>query len=219
MSEALLKVTPREHLGKSGSRKLRRVGFVPGIYYIDGKEATHFSVDAKIFRGIMAGDSNVIDIDLGKGNPLPSIVKEIQVDPISGKYLHIDFLGVKLDENVVVEVPIHVIGIAAGVKAGGIQQILMRHVEVECLPLDIPEAIDVDVSALEINDTISVEIIKHEKVKILSDPDSVIVSILPPRLEVEEEVEEAVEGEEESAEPEVVGKGKKEESEEESGKE
>jgi large subunit ribosomal protein L25 len=219
MSEVVLKATPREHLGKSGSRKLRREGFVPGVYYIQGKAATHFSVDAKTFRGIMASDSNVIDIDLGKGIPLPSIVKEIQVDPVSGKYLHIDFLGVKLDEKVVVEVPIHIVGTAAGAKAGGIQQVLMRHVEVECLPLDIPEAIDVDVSALEINDTISVETIKQENVTILSDPDSVIVSILPPRLEVEEEVVEAEEGEEESAEPEVVGKGKKEESEEESGKE
>jgi large subunit ribosomal protein L25 len=104
-------------------------------------------------------------------------------------------------------VPVHFVGTAAGVKSGGILQVLQRQVEVECLPLDIPEAIEVDVSALEIHDSISLESIAREKVVFLTNPDTVLVTVLQPRLEVEEEAEKV---EEEQAEPEVVGKGKKE---------
>ena len=206
MSEVALTVNTRDKVGKSESRRLRREGMVPGVYYFHGKEAMHFAVDAKILRGILAGDSNVVDIQLGKGKALPSIVKEIQKDPISGKLLHIDFMGVNLDEVVVVEVPVHIIGTAAGTKAGGILQVLLRHIEVECLPLDIPDSIDVDVSELEINDSINVSAIEIEKAKIITEADAVIASILPPRIEEEEVGEEEID---EDAEPEVVGKGKK----------
>ncbi|MCA9742378.1 MAG: 50S ribosomal protein L25 [Deferribacteres bacterium] len=206
MSEVALTVSAREKVGKSESRRLRREGLVPGVYYFHGKEAKHFAVDAKVLRGILASDSNVVDIKLGKGKALPSIIKEVQKDPISGRLLHIDFMGVNLDEKVVVEVPVHVVGTAAGAKAGGILQVLLRHLEVECLPLDIPDAIEVDVSALEINDSVNVSAIEAGEFTIITDADATIASVLPPRLEEEVEEEEV----DEEAEPEVVGKGKKE---------
>ena len=207
MSEVALSALAREKVGKSESRRLRREGLVPGVYYFHGKEAMHFAVDAKTLRGIISGDSNVVDLKVGKGKPLPTIIKDIQKDPITGKLLHIDLMGVNLDEKVVVEVPVHITGTAAGVKEGGVLQVLLRQIEVECLPLDIPDAIDIDVSALEINDSINVGTIELEKVEIISDADAVIASVLPPSIEEEEEEE--TEETEEDAEPEVVGKGKK----------
>lgn len=218
MAEIALRVEPREKVGKSASRRLRRAGKVPGVYYYHGQPAEHFTVDAKVFRTLIGGDHSVIDLDFGKGKPKPSIVRDVQFDPVSGEILHIDFLGVKLDEEVVVEVPLEFTGTPAGVKLGGILQVLHRHLEIGCLPLDIPESIEIDVSALDIHDSLTVAAIPAGKYKILDDPETVIVTVLPPRLEAEEVTEE-VEGE--AAEPEVVGpKGKKEEEREgESGKE
>lgn len=211
MSEVALSVSAREKIGKSEAKRLRREGMVPGVYYFHGKDAMHFAVDSKILRGILSSDNNVIDIKLGRRKALPSIVKEIQKDPISGQLLHIDLMGVNLDEKVIVEVPVHIVGTAVGSKAGGVLQVSLRHIEVECLPLDIPDAIDVDVSELDINDSISVSVLQVDKVEILNDPDTTIASVLPPRLE--EELEEEEEEIDEEAEPEVVGKGKKEDEE------
>lgn len=212
MSEVNLQVTGRDEAGKKSAKRLRRQGFIPAIYYSHGQEAVPLAVNAKLFKNILAGDSNVIDLDFGKDKPMPSIIKDIQWDPVTSEAIHIDFLGVKLDEKVVVEVPINFVGTARGAKNGGIVQMLLRAVEVECLPLDIPEHLEVDISELDIQDSLDVSVLHNDKVTILTEPDTTLVTVLPPRLETEEE---AAESEEEAEEPEVVGKGKREEEDEE----
>lgn len=213
MAEAILKVEARDTTGKKAAKDLRRAGKIPGVYYFHGQQNISLAVDRKMLHAAMTSEASVIDLDLGKGKKLPTIIREIQWDPITAAPIHVDFLGVKLDEEVTVEVPLHLVGTPVGVRVnGGVLQQLLRSIEVECLPLDIPEHIEVDVNELDINDTIHVSDLKVEKVKILNEPDTLILSILPPRLEEEPAAAEAAE--EEPAEPEVIGKGKQEEGEE-----
>lgn len=216
MSEVKLQVEKRETRGKEAAKKLRREGKIPGIYYFQGQEAIALAVDEKQLHGVVSGEGSVVDLQVGKGKILPSIIKDVQWHPVTSEPVHVDFLGVKLDEAVVVEVPLSVVGTSKGVKnAGGVLQQVHRYVEVECLPLDIPEHIEVDISDLDINDTVHASDLHFDKGQIVTDPDTLILSILPPRVEVEVEEEEAVPEGEEEAEPEVVGKGKKEQEEEE----
>lgn len=210
-SDTKLKVVAREGTGKGYARELRRQGMIPGVYYYHGQEAKAISVDVKLFHTIASGKGSVVDLQIGRAKILPSIIRDIQWDPLTGHPLHVDFMGVNLDEKIVVEVPLHFVGTSTGVKnKGGVLQTMIRAVEVECLPLEIPDFIDVDLTDLDIHDSVHVGVLKADKVKIVSDPDSVIVTVVPPRLEVEE-VPEEVEAGEEQEEPEVVSKGKKEE--------
>ena len=210
MSEEIrLSVNRRESVGKKAAKRARREGNIPGVYYFHGQEAIPISMNAKAAIAALSSDSSVIGLDAGDGKSLPSIVREVQRDPITGKPLHIDFLGVKLDEMVTIEVPVHLVGTAIGVKEkGGTLQFTQRAIEIECLPLDIPEAIEIDVSHLDIHDSITAADIKVENAKILTENAAVIVSVLPPRLE--EEITEEAEASEEARQPELIGKKEEE---------
>ncbi len=133
-----------------------------------------------------------------------SIFKDFQVDPIRGKITHFDLHEVRLDQPIVAQVAIELVGESPGVKAGGVLSALVREVSIEALPLEIPEHVTVDISEAEIGATLRVEdVVAPEGTKILDDPDTVVVSVAAPRVEVEEEPEELAEGEEpaEGAEP------------------
>ncbi len=211
MAEIKLEVEKREGTGKKIAKRLRREGKIPGIYYQHGKDNIPIVIDRKTFSMIMAGDHSVIDLKVGRAKPRPSILREVQWDPVSSQPIHVDFLGVNLDEKVVVEVPVHLSGDAIGVKNGGVQQFLQRTLEIECLPLNIPEYVEVDVTDMDIQDSKLVKELELEDIRILTDEDAVIVSILPPRLSTEDESAEAAE--EQAAEPELVEKGKKDQEE------
>ena len=142
----------------------------------------------------------------GEKEPKKCVIKEIQRDPVSGKFLHVDFLGVRMGEKITVTVPLVLNGTPAGVKSGGIMEHLIRELEIECFPRHLPEKLEVDVSNLEIGDSIHVSNLKFENMAILDDPDSAVVVIEAPRVVVEE-VEEAVE-EEMPTEPEVISEKK-----------
>ncbi len=201
MSEYTLQVAPREEHGKKISKQLRREGRLPAVYYFQGKETSRLSVDAKVFGEAFHGDANIFNIDVGDGKVVPTIIRDIQFHPVTNAVMHVDFMGVDLKKVVQVEVPVHVTGTAVGVKdGGGVLQFTLRNVAIECLPGDIPEAVDVDVTELNINDSLKVSDLTSDKVTFLTDGDSVIVSVLPPRLEVEEDEVEAAEGEEGAAE-------------------
>jgi large subunit ribosomal protein L25 len=128
------------------------------------------------------------------------MVKEIQIDPLQGTTLHTDFYEVAMDEMVIVEVPIHLVGKPEGIKMGGILEQIRRTIQIQCLPGDIPKGIDVDVSSLKIGDSIHIQDIQVGKVKILFDTNFTIATVVPPVVEekkvVEEVVAEAAEGEE-----------------------
>ncbi len=208
MAEILLTVEKREHTGKQESKRLRRAGRVPGVFYIHGQEPVPFSVDEKQVHALLGTEASVLDLKFGSGKKAKCVVREIQWHPLLDKPIHLDLMGVKMTEEIQVEVPIHLVGEAIGVKQdGGILQQNIRELSIQCLPGDIPDHIEIDISDLAVGDTIHVSDIKLEKGKILSEPQQTLAVIVPPRVEA---APVAMAEEEEGAEPEVVS-GKKEE--------
>ena len=204
MSELNLNLETRKITGKEFARKLRREGKIPGIYYHHGEEPIPFSVDRKAVQAILGQESSLLDITFDGKETKKSVIREMQFDPITNQPIHVDLMGIKMTERLTVTVSVHLLGIPKGVKNdGGILQHLIRDIEIECLPSDIPDNIEIDVTALNIGDGLQVSTIELEKVKILNDEDQVIANVIAPRI-----VEEVVESEEveEGAEPEVVGK-------------
>ncbi len=202
--ELVLKVEPRA-TGKKVVKSLRREGKVPGIYYHHGEESIPVAVDAKALRTVAHAESSLIDLEFSDGRKAKCVIREVQRDPVRGEFLHVDLMGIRLAESVTVEVPVHVVGVPVGVKdKGGVLQQALRHVEIECLPLDIPEFVEIDVSGLDIQDSLHVSDLQLEGIKILTDPEQLVVTVRPPRVHAEV-VEEAVE-EEAEAQPEVIGR-------------
>ena len=205
MGHLMLEAEVREKAGKGTARGLRREGIIPVVLYGTKEKVVSLQVKEKDFEEVKraGGEHAVIDLRVGH-DATPAVVKEEQLDPVWGKLLHVDFLRVSLTEKMKSPVPIVTIGEAAGEKAGGIVEHILREIEVECLPDRIPGNIEVDVTSLEIGDSLRVrDLTVPEAVEIVTESDRVIISVIPPRV-VEEEVEE-----EEAAEPELVGEKEK----------
>jgi large subunit ribosomal protein L25 len=211
MADIVVEVTRREQRGKEIAKKLRRDGKVPAIVYGGHKESVAITVDRKaISELITKGEHGVRSIFLlkmaGSDQQRHAMIKEIQLNPINRTIKHIDFVRVVMDEVVRVTVPVHVTGLSVGVKNnGGILDFQVRDLHIECLPGSIPDFIEIDVTALDIHDSLRIGDLKvPEGVKIFDDPDRVVVSVTLPRAEVvAEPVEAAV-----VVEPEVIKKGK-----------
>ena len=210
-----LVAAPRGEFGSRGSRRLRRSGVVPGVVYGAGKEARPFQVGARDVRNVLAGGQALFDLELEGKKAVPVVVKEQQLHPLRGNLEHIDLQEVRLDEEIQAEVAIELEGteVAPGVKGGGVLEHVTREITVEALPTEIPERLVVDVSAMEINDTMQLSSIAiPEGVKFAADdPEEITIATLsPPR--VEEEPEPAVEEEtelvgEEGEAPSAEGEG------------
>ena len=201
MAETKLKATLRDGGGKGSARKLRAEGLVPGILYGHGMEPVKVALDGRDLYHVLhtgAGSNVLIDLHVGKDRHL-AMPREIQRDHVRGEFIHIDFLAVRRDEKITIDVPVHLVGESHGVKEGGVVEHHLWDLKVECLPTDVPESIEADISALGIGDSLSVAQIKAPSgATILTDPEETIVSVVPPpilKLE-EEEAAEAVEGEE-----------------------
>ncbi len=211
-----LNINKREIVGKNYCKKLRQRGFIPAIIYGHKIDSIPIYVNQKEFISILrkAGESSLIELNID-GEKINVLIKDYQLHPINNNILHIDFYAIKADEAVSLKMPIYIIGEPKGVKEkSGILEIILRELEIECLPADIPEKIEIDISNLDIGDEILVSDLKlSEKIKILTKADSVIALVSAPAVE-----EEAVAAEvpETPPEPEVIKKGKEEkESEEE----
>ena len=215
MAEQLsLEVSRREGTGKGLARRLRREGKVPAVVYGAHKDSVAITVDRKsVSELVTRSEHGVRSIFLlkmaGSDQQRHAMIKDIQIDPISRTMRHIDFVRVVMDEVVRVTIPIHPTGIAAGVKnSGGILDFQLRELHVECLPGQIPDAFEVDVTPLEIHQSLRIsDLTIPEGVKLLDDLDRVVVSVTVPRAEVvaEPTAEEAAAA---VAEPEVIKKGK-----------
>ncbi|MDX9714185.1 MAG: 50S ribosomal protein L25 [Dissulfurispiraceae bacterium] len=204
-----LKAEKRDNTGKGVARGLRREGMIPSVLYRAG-ESTAIQLPGKelaLFISRSAGEQVIVNLEFNDGAK-QAIVKDYQVDPVAGKLLHVDFQEILATETIKVNVHIILKGEPIGVKRdGGILQHVLREIEIECLPNMMPGHIDIDVSALEINQTIHVSNLKlQDGIKVLTDPEEVIVTVTA----VKEEAAAPVESEEETAaEPEVIKKGKK----------
>lgn len=210
-----LEVKERAKLGSSETRRLRKQGLIPGVLYGRGKPPHAFVVPERELRGALSGPSGlhaILDVVLEGGTTAhPSILKEYQRDPIRGTVSHIDLQEVRLDQPIHAQVAVTLVGEAPGLKLGGMITHVTRDVNVEALPMSIPEHVDLDVSALEIGDTLRVEDLPVlSGVTYLDDPhETVIVTVTLPKLvvEEEEEEEEAEVAEGEAAEGEALAEG------------
>ena len=223
MAEIVISATNRADRGKNAARRLRRRGLVPGIVYGGKGENLAVAVDPKALHRVLrseAGRNAILKLSIADHGSTNAILKNWQVDPVKESFLHADFYRIAMDVAIRVTVPIHVVGEARGVKVdAGILELVIREIEVECLPGDIPERIALDVSDLGINQSLRVsDVPMPAKVKVLQAADQVVVHVVAVK---EEEAAPAAaaapaaEGEAAAtgAEPEVIKKGKKEEEE------
>jgi large subunit ribosomal protein L25 len=214
MAQIIVEGAPRAERGKNEARRLRVSGSVPAVLYGGKGEALSLAVNAKQVTAILrseTGHNTLFQIALS-GKQEPAIVKDWQVDPVSGRLLHVDLLRVAMDVRMKVKVPVHTFGEPSGVKVqGGVFEVVTRDVEVECLPADIPTEFKVDVSGLMLNQSVRASDlpIDKTKIKLLTEANSVLAHVVALRVEEEKPVEAAVPGAV-PAEPEVIKKGKKE---------
>jgi large subunit ribosomal protein L25 len=206
MAGITLKATPRDGGGKGAARKLRAQGLVPAILYGHGMEPLKVAVDGRDLYHVLhtaAGANVLVDLRVGKERHL-ALPREVQRDHIRGRFLHVDFLTIRRDEKITVDVPIHLVGESHGVKEGGVVEHHLWDLKVECLPGNVPQSIDANITKLGIGESLSVtDIHVPGNVTVLTPPEETIVSVVPPPiLRIEEEVAEAVEGEEAVAEAE-----------------
>jgi large subunit ribosomal protein L25 len=194
-----LNVAPRENFGSRNARRMRREGLVPGVVYAGGSEATPFQVSEREVRNVIAEGAALFDLSIDGGKARPVVIKEQQLHPVRGSLRHIDLQEVNLKEAIEADVTIELEGAddAPGVKAGGVLDHVTREITVEALPTDIPDKITVDVSAMEINDTLQLSSIGAPSgvtFIVEEDEEITIVTLSPPRVEeaapeVEEETE------------------------------
>lgn len=212
MKEVVLNVRQREERGKEYTKKLRRNGLIPAVVYGQKTPSLPLEIESKSFLALLRGglgENVLVTLTTGdqKQRDRKVLIREIQRDPVGGQIIHVDFHEVSLTKTLSIQVPLHLVGTPEGVTEGGILQHALRELEVECLPTAIPEKIEVDVSHLNIGDSIHVADLKVENVNIVSDPESSIVSVVPPTVFKEPEV--AAPAAEE--EPEVITEKKEEE--------
>lgn len=218
MAEVSLSVKRREATTKGALKSERRNGLVPGVFYMHGNEAIPFSVPEVALKPIVfTSETRIINLKIDDQEPKNSIVKSVQFDPVTDRVIHVDFQGLTKGERIQLRIPVNLVGTAVGVKEGGLMQHYLHKLDVECLPKDIPEHFDVDVSNLNIGDAIHVSDLDFPDVTILNPESATVVGVTTPKAaialeEAEAAAAEAAEGaevmDEEPAEPEVIGKGK-----------
>ena len=221
MAEIVVSAKSRTDRGKNAARRLRRQGLIPAVVYGGKSENVAVAVDPKALQKVLhseAGRNAILKLDIADHGATNAILKSWQVDPIKESFLHADFYRIAMDVAIRVTVPVAIKGEARGVKVdGGILEVILRAIEVECLPGDIPERIEIDVTELGINGALRVsDLPVTAKVKVLESPDQVVVHVVSVKEEaaVAPGAAPAAEGEAAApAEPEVMKKGKKEEEE------
>ena len=214
MAEITVQAKERQEVGKGPNRRLRTQGKIPAVLYGQGLETLSVSVDSGDVDQILCsetGHNTIFKLQVGS-NSTDVLIRDYQLDPVKGTLLHADFQAVAMDKKMTFAVPVQAVGTASGVTAGGVLDMVLRKIELECFPTDVPDYIPVDVTELEIGDSVRVEALQIElsRISVLSDPDLVILSIVPPHVEEEPEV---IPEEEELEEPELIKKGKAEEEE------
>lgn len=207
MERLQIKAQPRTVFTKGHLKQLRRTGFVPGIVYGKKEEPVPVAVDAKDITAILnapTGVNTLVDLAIEGHAPTTVIMKELARDIlISDRYLHVDFMRISLTDKLELNIPIVLAGEAPGVKEGGVLQQTLREVTLKCLPTNIPEQIELDISGLQMGESLTVaDLTVPEDTEIVSDLEEVIVTVVAPQTE-EPAAEEGIEAEEEPAEAEA----------------
>ena len=208
MERFQLEAEAREETGKNIARKIRREGKIPGVVYGRERSPQPLIVDPLKLKGKLDANA-IVDLiikdDEGEDSTETVMIKDYQKHVIKNELLHVDFHHISMDETITVTIPIETVGKAFGVQEGGVLQQLMREVEIECLPTDIPDKFELDITELDVGDSLQVSDLEiGDEIELVSSLDDVIVTVVTPSEEITEEVEEElldVEG----LEPEVIG--------------
>ena len=222
METLVIEAEPRESFGKGPNRRLRMTGMIPAVLYGEGKETVPVSVNPKDITSVLrshGGINTIFELNIaGRSGSRNVMIKDYQLEPVEHRLLHADLVRVAMDSVMTISVHVELKGTPVGVKnEGGVLDFITRTIEVSCLPRDIPETIEADVSAMAIGEHLRVGDLEiPENVKLETEKGVVIAHVITPKVVEEEEVE--TEGEvepaadaEEGAEPEVIKKGKAEE--------
>lgn len=211
MKKIVLSASKRMTGNKSRINQARKSGRVPGVFY----SAHHKPISIEVAENtinplVFTAKTHLIGLELEGKEESECILKDVQFDPVTDRVIHFDLIGLTKGETIEVEVPVKIIGSAVGIKDGGILQQVLHKVQVECLPKDIPDHIEVEVTNLKIGASIHIKDLQMEAIKFTNLPDSVIISVTHPKVEKEPVAGETAE----ITEPEVIGKGKPSEEEE-----
>lgn len=216
MEKVIVEAQKRDTINKASRSALRKEGKVPAIFYSKRHEPLSLQISERTIHPLVfTSKTSLITLNIDGSQELDCIIKDVQFDPTTEKIVHLDLLGLKKGEKIQLELPIQLIGTPIGIKEGGILQHVLHRIEVECLPIDIPQHLEIDITHLALGKSVHVSDLKYDSLTILSDPEAMIASVVHPKVEKEVVVEEPVEGVEgeEPAEPEVISKGKPEEKE------
>ncbi len=219
MKTVMLQAACRDRIGTRPAKKIRAEKKIPAVVYGENLKATPIEVRLEDFQKAIhtkAGENVIIQLKVDGQTPLDQtvVVKEIQNDPVTDAVEHVDFKVISMTENIQVKVPVRVTGESAGVKKGGVLDVVHHEIEVSCLPTDIPEYFQVDISNLDIGHSIHVKDLSLPKgVDLVTELEETVVAMHAPKAEEEPKLEEG------KAEPEVIGRAKKEGEEETAGKE
>ena len=221
MQQAKLEVQSRNAFGKQNTRALRREGEVPAVLYGRAQDTVAIQLNARIFKQFLRthGENVIINMEVSGGNDETVIIKEIQRDPVEKhQLLHADFIRISLDEPVTSTVPLILVGTPPGIEEGGVLEAPLRQLTLHCLPMQLPTEISIDVSELDIGDTIHISDLSFsDEIEVVDESDRIIAMVSQPRIQLEEEVAaEDVEGEgelegeeateEQPTEPEVISR-------------
>lgn len=197
-----LKANIRATVGNGPARRLRQAGQIPAVLYGPKTESVLLSVNkSDLDMALKQGRSgqimlNLVVQDNGEAYTRPAMIKELQLHPVSRNYLHIDFYEIDLNRKITLGIPVVTVGSSVGVERGGVLQIIRRELEVECLPFEVPESIEIDITDLDMGDAIHLKDISLDgDVELLGEPNLTVVTVLSPKLEEEPEEEEELEEE------------------------
>jgi large subunit ribosomal protein L25 len=183
MSDSILNGQLRRGTGNGPARQLRMKGFIPGIYYTRGEASLPFAVNVVDLKRLLRSKHTLITFQIEGQEPHDCVIREIQRDPVTDACLHLDLMGIKADQTLTMKVVLHLVGVPEGVKTGGgILQHTMNEIEIECLPKDIPQFLEIDVSDLSIGQSRHISDLKPPNIKILEDPHNVIATVVPPTV-------------------------------------
>ncbi len=209
MEKVVLKANVRTKTSKNSINRLRREGRVPGVFYSKHSQPVSIDVFENLIKPfVYTSETHLISLQINENEEHDCVIKDVQFDPVTDKIIHFDLLGLTVGEKFQLEVPIQYHGSPVGVKEGGVLQTSLHKLEIECLPIDIPQHIDLNIQELKLGDAIHVSDLNIEGITFLNPEDTLIVAIVHPKAEKEPTAEGA---EEAQTEPEVVGKVKEEE--------
>jgi len=213
MENVILEANIREKITKASRNKVRNAGRVPGVFYSRHDQTVALDVDEKAIKPLVfTSKTHLISLQVKGKEEQECIIKNVQFDPITDKVIHFDLLGLTKGEKIELDIPLSFIGSSIGIKEGGVLQIGLHKLTVECLPKDVPESLEINIENINIGDSIHVRDLNFENLTILNSVNTSVVSVTHPKVEAEPVVDELAE---EIKEPELIGKSDKDSEEEE----